>query len=124
MAKQKQNIHETHEASVAHDAHETQEVQALKEATFSSTLMTFVKSVRLYVIAGVLLTIVSSFFTFIPFVILARIAIYSIEVGIPATSWLAGNLVLAGISALLGRLLFGIATGVCHYGDAQFRVNV
>ncbi|MBR5950265.1 MAG: ABC transporter ATP-binding protein [Actinomycetaceae bacterium] len=105
------------------ETHDTSDGHAFKEATFSSVLGRFAKTVRPQIVAGVLVTALSSVFTFIPYLILALIATRTIEEGIPSFSWLLPRLVAAGVSILIGRVLFGVGTGICHYADAQFRVN-
>lgn len=102
---------------------DTSDAHSLKEATFSSVLGRFAKTVRPQIVAGVIVTALSSLFTFIPYVILALIASRVIEEGTLSIEWLLPRLIVAGLSALLGRVLFGIGTGICHYADAQFRVN-
>ncbi|MBP3222941.1 MAG: ABC transporter ATP-binding protein [Actinomycetaceae bacterium] len=103
---------------------EKHEAAAMKEATFSSVLMRFMATVRPQLIVGVIVTAISSIFTFMPYYLLADITMHAIDEGVPQLQWLMPRLIIAGICAILGRLLFGIGTGICHYADAQFRVNV
>ncbi|SYZ34536.1 Iron import ATP-binding/permease protein IrtA [Propionibacterium australiense] len=87
-------------------------------------LRRFVRPVMGAVVLGVLATAASSVCTFIPYLVVTRIAQQALSNGIPSVGSLAGPLVLAAIAALGGRALFGIGTGVCHLADASFRVAV
>lgn len=111
------------EAKTAGDSRDISDAHAIKETAFPSVLGRFAKTVRPQIVAGIVVTAISSILTFIPYVILALIASRAINEGIPSLDWLLPRLIVAGLSALVGRGLFGIGTGICHYADAQFRVN-
>ena len=91
--------------------------------TVSQVYSRLVSPVRGKILAGVLLTALSSIAGFIPYVAIARVAQMALEGGVLSFESLLPWIVAAILGALFSRLLFGWATGICHYADADFRVN-
>jgi len=89
-----------------------------------AVLTRFMRPVRRTIALGVLLTALSSACTFVPYLVITRIAQQALSGRIPSPGALAGPLAAAAVAAFLGRALFGMGTGICHYADADFRVGV
>lgn len=82
-----------------------------------------VRPVRGKVVEGVVLAALSSICSFVPYVAITRVAQIALTEGIPSPEQLVFWVVLAVCGALAGRFLFSRGTGICHYADADFRVN-
>ncbi|MGI6104884.1 MAG: ABC transporter ATP-binding protein [Raoultibacter sp.] len=82
-----------------------------------------VAPVRGKIIVGVVLTILSSISNFLPYYAIVQVAQEVLERGIPSFETLIPWIALAICGALFGRFFFAIGTGICHYADADFRVN-
>ena len=89
-----------------------------------AVLRRFTRPVARTVAVGVLVTALSSACTFIPYLVITRIAQQALSGGIGSAGALVVPLVVAAVAALGGRALFGLGTGICHLADADFRVIV
>lgn len=95
-----------------------------QQASASAVLRRFTRPVARTIIVGAVLTAVSSVCTFIPYLVITRIAQQALTGRIDSSRELAVPLAVAAVAALAGRALFGLGTGICHHADADFRVRV
>ena len=75
------------------------------------------------IILAVILTITSAICNFMPYVAIARVAQMALVGGMPSMEELLFWIIAAVAGAIAGRFLFAIATGICHFADADFRVS-
>ena len=90
----------------------------------SATYLRLIERVKGRIIGNVAIAALSSACEFVPYLAIARVAQLSITGTRSPVHVLAMWVLVAVAGAAAGRMLFSMATGRCHYADADFRVDV
>ena len=99
-------------------------MESVDSAAARRTYLRLIEPVKGRIIGNVAIAALSSACEFVPYLAIARVAQLSITEGVPPSDVLAMWVLVAVAGAAAGRMLFSMATGRCHYADADFRVHV